>query len=166
MFSSLWTALSFLLHFAACLCITLEPACKVHVLSNENWQYKRSDLISGLVARIIMYKIGTIQKLTLYTKSPYIRRPYKQNIWFPQRNRYISSRSLFAVSSSLIRQKQKPSRRPILLPLCVSTARLSENFLLRPTETVATVFSLCLSGKSDGAKLAKEGLPFFRGCLT
>ena len=27
---------------------TVEPACKVHVLSKENWPYKRSDLISGL----------------------------------------------------------------------------------------------------------------------
>ena len=31
---------------------TLEPACKVHVLSNENWPYKQADLISGLLASI------------------------------------------------------------------------------------------------------------------
>ena len=39
---------------------TLKPACKVHDLSNENWSYKRGDLISGLMARIS--KIRTNQK--------------------------------------------------------------------------------------------------------
>ena len=27
---------------------TVEPACKVNILSKENWPYKRADLISGL----------------------------------------------------------------------------------------------------------------------
>ena len=50
---------------------TLEPACKVHVLSNENWPYKRADLISRLLANIRIYdwdhsKTDLICKKTLY----------------------------------------------------------------------------------------------------
>ena len=30
-------------------CDTLEPACNVHVLSNRNWPYRRTNLIYGLI---------------------------------------------------------------------------------------------------------------------
>ena len=37
---------------------TVEPACKVSVLSNENWPYKRVDLISGLLISIRVLWLG------------------------------------------------------------------------------------------------------------
>ena len=46
---------------------TVEPACKVSVLSNENWPYKRADLISGLLISIRVLWLG-----------PAKNRPYKR----------------------------------------------------------------------------------------
>ena len=37
---------------------TVEPACKVSVLSNENCPYKRADLISGLLITIRVIRLG------------------------------------------------------------------------------------------------------------
>ena len=37
---------------------TVEPACKVSVLSNESWPYKRVDLISGLLISIRVLWLG------------------------------------------------------------------------------------------------------------
>ena len=46
---------------------------KVHVLSYENWPYKRAD--HWLVKES---KTWATQKLTLYAERPFIRRPYKR----------------------------------------------------------------------------------------
>ena len=40
---------------------TVEPACKVSVLSNENCPYKRADLISGLLISIRVLWLGPVK---------------------------------------------------------------------------------------------------------
>ena len=53
----------FLVSYLAPLYNTVEPVCKVSVLSNENWPYKRADLISGLLISIRVLWLGPAKNL-------------------------------------------------------------------------------------------------------